>query len=142
MDKILPRLKKLLKKYPYFLEKRNSNLYKHATIVNNQFLDIYSTIKILDLARDIERPITIHKIQNIEHNYIIKVNIKIDNLKKFSFYKTNGINNELLFETNFDKSTNSYSYNFESKSETIIPEDKFFVIIETYDEYLFVKGFS
>lgn len=142
MNEILPRIKKLLKKYPSFFQKYNSNLYKHAFTVNNQFLDLNTAIKILDMSRNIERPIKIRKIQNIEHKYIINVDVSLSNLKKFSFYKEkNNGEIDLIYEEYFDKNTNFYSYNFEDQSDPIIPEDKFFVVLETYDEYLFIKGF-
>lgn len=141
MKQILPRIKQLLKKYPYFLEKHNSNLYKHVKGINNQFLDLYVAIKILGLAKNLEKSIRIHKIQNIEHYYTINVDIFLDNIKKFSFYKDIGNRSELLFEKEFELGINEYLYSFDDKSKNLIPEDKFFVIVETYDEYLFVKGF-
>lgn len=154
-------LKKLLKEFPYFFDKRpGSNFYKTHEVFNNRFKDIYQTLFKVYESFKLEKRLFIWKEQSEPYVYIIHFVCKFPNLKSAKIFK----NQELIYseEFEFDENISAFDYNYEydtrfdlvdemvdeSEEEIsiervpdIIPQDEFLFEIETYDEYIIKKGF-
>lgn len=139
-------LKKLLSKFPYFLDKReNSNFYKSQDVTNKRFQDISQSLFEVDESFSLLKKIWIWKEQEVPYDYTINFLCNCHNLKSVIIYK----NDELLYMEAYssDDKINSFIYSYEGSSyneddeATIIPKDTFKMVVETYDEYSLSKGF-
>ena len=158
-------LKSLLKEYPYFLDKSmDSNFTKTRIVWNNRLKDLNDDLFLVYLAGKITKHILIWKEQNVEYDYKINFAVSLPNLKKVTCYK----NDEIIYmkEYSFEDEVDKFNYihidttqtdevldessNNEDDDEDIepihydppiIPEDKFWIDVETYAEYHLQKGF-
>ena len=65
-------LKKLLSKFPYFLDKReNSNFYKSQDVTNKRFQDISQSLFEVDESFSLLKKIWIWKEQEVPYDYTI-----------------------------------------------------------------------
>ena len=149
-------LKKLLSKYPYFLDKRSvSNFYKSQYVSNQQFQDTYQAIVDVYDSFQLSKRCLVWKDQSIDYVYSINFVANYPNLKRVTCYKNDSViyMEEYTFEDNI--STFFYTYNGTTLNDTaevyhddtggvhynIIPSSTFKVIIETFDEISTGKGF-
>lgn len=150
-------LNNLLKMFPYFFNKEpSSNFYKSQSITNNQFKDLYQSLfEVLESFHILKRCL-IWKVQNEAYNYFIHFVVNCPSIKSVDCYKNDELiySEEYSYEDNVDsfvyiydslndnnETTNSVN-NFESISEeNVIPDAKFRIVVETYDEKILEKGF-
>lgn len=208
----LQRLKETQKLYPLWLDKNyDSNFTKHLRVVNEQNLDLYNSLKKLEYARLLEKPIQIIKKQSEPYVSEITFRTNIPYLKNIIIYRNPTfeekesyigdyrLNYEIegkpLAVISFEEDdVNSYQYvfkygwykdfdgyyneengcfyedssctieitpiknkhyhditsgeyyeytgdNYEIINKEIIPSDVFLIQIETWDNYLFMKGY-
>ncbi|MDO5849322.1 MAG: hypothetical protein Q4P18_07290 [Methanobrevibacter sp.] len=118
---------------------KGSNFHTSESIFNNQFKEIYNNLFKLYLNNKVQKNIWIWKEQDEPHNYNIHFFANFNNLKSVTLYK----NDEVIYTTSFidDNQEHIFNYIHSDTSENIIPSDKFKIIVETYDEYVLVKGF-
>ena len=151
----------MLSKYPYFLDKREvSNLYKVADVNNSVFRQLYDALYDVYIGFHLNKRILIWKEQTEHYNYSIHFVANFDNIKSVKIYKNKGewdsetgdfygliYTEEHELSEEFNHFDYSYTYDLlnEEEDETvevnIIPQDKFFIKVETWDEYTIKKGF-
>ena len=158
-------LKKLLLKFPHFLDKRAvSNFYKSQYVTNESFKGIYQSLFNVIESFRLDKRLVIWKVQSEPYIYSINFVASYPHLKTVKCYKNDNL---IYIETYEDseKTTNFiYSYNFPQENNSlqeilseydaenqdtltipndakIIPDDKFRIEIETYDELKLEKGF-
>ena len=164
-------LKSLLKEYPYFFDKRDSsNFTKTRKIWNNRMVELYDDLFQVYLDSKLQKHILIWKTQEEEYNYKINFAVSIPNLKKVTCYKNDNEiyfeeytleEKKYQFQYEYEDSTpeahnddgsqfnpeydpfNDDPEHIASVPETrlIIPDDKYHIKVETYDEYTILKGF-
>lgn len=139
-------LKKLLNKFPYFIDKRqSSNFYKSQAVTNKGFQDISQALFDVAESFNLSKKVLIWKEQNEPYEYTMNFACNCPNLKRVIIYK----NDELLYMETYsleDKiGTFFYSHEDTSYNENldtiIIPTDTYSIYAETYDEYTLAKGF-
>lgn len=136
---MMDSLKKLLNKFPFFLDKdHGSNFYKSQSVTNNQFKNISNDLYKVYESFHLNKRCMIWKEQHVPNEYQINFIVNYPNLKRVQCYK----NNELIyFEEYTTMNINSFVYVYDGESKSIIPEDIFEVFVETFDEYSIRKGF-
>lgn len=142
-------LKNLLDMFPYFFDKNStSNFFKSQSVTNNQFKNIYQSLFELLESFKLNKRILIWREQNQDYVYVINFVVNFPNLKNITLYK----NDEVIYNKSYlleeHESSFEYSYSnstlndvIEGDIVNIIPTDNFKVIVETYDEYKFIKGY-
>ena len=134
-------LKVLLEEYPYFITKKeDTNQYKSEWVFNQQFQKLYQRIYETYLSTKIEKHILINKVQKEPGKYDLNFYI---NLKNIQIFIDSEIEPELIHSTEFslESETYQYTYTYNGTCDGIIPEDKFYITVETWDEYEFCKGY-
>lgn len=133
------RLKQLQEMYPSFLDRTStSNFTKHLQILNNQLTDLFKSCYKLTFNNSLERPITIQKVQTSPYNAELNITVKLEHIKTVEIYK----NEELVFSSeNETENINIFNYTLDLASREIIPSDKVIVVVNTFDEYKFIKGY-
>ena len=137
-------LKKLLDEYPYFItKKKDSNQYKSEWVFNERFRDLYLQVYETYLSTKLNKHILINKEQYEDHYYTLNFYIKLKNLKSVRIYRDDEYSPMLLQEAHFteESETDHYEYNYVDFSDEVIPSDKFYVEVETWDEYRFLRGY-
>ena len=133
-------MKKLLKKFPYFLKKSSdSNFYKSEHVFNEQFKEIYNDIFQVYESFHLQKRLLVWRSQSEAYEYNINFIANYPNLKSVTCYK----NDEVIYSEayNYEDEVSTFWYVYEGTSETIIPTDKFKIVVESFDEYWLVKGF-
>lgn len=150
-------LKNLLNMFPYFLDKReSSNFYKSQKVSNLQFQNLYQSLSDIHESFHLQKRCLIWKQQDVEYDYFIHFFASYPNLKSIKCYK----NNNLIYieEYNYEDNVDLFIYvydstmdnniftsiindNNENNEKPIIPEDRFHITVETYDEIVIEKGF-
>ena len=157
-------LKKLLQKFPYFLDKSvGSNLYKSQSVTNEQFQDIYQSLFDVIESFHINKKVLIWKEQNEPYLYTIYFIARYPNLKSVKIFKNNNLIHTEEYLNTDEITTFYYFYEgdtqnnildiigeeYEEENEElsdgveaeIIPLDTFYIEIETYNEIIIRKGF-
>ena len=156
---------KLLDKFPYFLNKNmDSNFSKSETVFNEEFKRIYNTLYDAYLSSKLDKHILLWKVQEAPFEYDMCFHVSLPDLKSVTVTRhylemviqevmgDDGTVQEMetFEEKHEDIYTETYEYNehinrFEylesMTSETVIPTDKYTISVETWNEYIAVKGF-
>ena len=154
-------LKNLLSKFPYFLDKtESSNFYKSQFVTNERFKDVYQSLFETVESFHLNKRVLIWKEQFEPYVYSIHFVVNFPNLKSVKILK----NEDIIYSEDYlysDEITSfNYTYSCDDRNEglfslmdesedeelirnesSIIPEDKFILIVETYDEHVIQKGF-
>ena len=152
-------LKSLMDMFPYFFDKSpSSNFYKSQSVTNNQFKNLYQALFNVKESFHLEKRCLIWKEQNVPYDYVINFVANYPHLKSVKCYK----NDTLIYMEEYSEQDNvsSFIYSYDSTEETdtlladveeneeenedtplVIPDDKFSIKVETYDEYIIMKGF-
>lgn len=133
-------LKYFMEKYPFFLSKKSdSNFTKTKKVFNNRLQDISNNIFITYLASKLEKTVLVWKEQEDEYDYIINFIANVPLLKTVTCYK----NDEVIYceSYNYEDNVNTFVYSYEDTSLNVIPDDKFLISVETWEEYTLAKGF-
>ena len=133
-------LKWLLDKFPYFLDKdAGSNFHKSTSVLNENFRDLHNDIFKTHLGNRLQKRVLIWKEQEDEHEYTIQFYVNLSLLKTVTCYK----NDEVIYTESYsyEDKVNTFIYSYEGTSLKLIPDDKFHISVETWDEYLLEKGF-
>lgn len=141
-------LNKLLNYYPQFLT-RLPGTAQHSFVktIRNELLPVYTTLKILDLQENLDRPLLIWKEQNCAGTYDMHFQVLLDNLETVEIYKenTDGTFKLEVSETFTSESeTNQYYHiikDISTENNEIIPSTRYYLHVTTFDEYEFYKGF-
>jgi len=142
-------LKSLLGMFPYFFKKdENSNFYKSQNITNNLLKDVYQALFDTGESFRLGKRVLVWKEQSEAYNYTIHFVANFPYLKTVTLYK----NDTVIYTESFDYDDNVDSFNYSYTHSTlddivgnetpeIIPQDKFKIIAETYEEHCIKKGF-
>ena len=155
-------LKRLMDMFPYFFDKsETSNFFKSQSVTNNQFKNIYQSLFNVVESLHLLKTCLIWKEQTVAYDYVINFIANYPHLKSVKCYK----NDNLIYIEEYleEDNVSSFIYSYDSTDETntllvnlsdgegenqedetevpIIPEDTFSMIVETYDEYIIMKGF-
>lgn len=138
-----PILTNLLSRYPYFFSQNiNSTHYKYHNTLASLISLLKHDTKIMELNNRLRRPLKIWRHQTQPNKHKICYMIEINNIKHASLYQEEKNNNNILLaEQNFEKGINTYNNYHELISNTIIPNNRFYIEIETYEGLIFQKGF-
>ena len=155
----------LLKQFPYFLDKKtSSNFSKSEKVFNDEFKRIYNNLYDVYLASKLNKHILIWKVQEEPYIYDMYFHVSLPYLKSVTITKIaeekviqevegdDGtiIRSESIQEITKDIYTENYEYDdfvdcFEylhsDTSQNIIPDEKYLISVETWDEYSTSKGF-
>lgn len=139
------RLQEYLDQYPQFLDKSpDSNFTRQTMMYNKQRKELLQQCNNLRLSQDLNRPLQIQKIQNQSGLAVFNFYVYIENIKevKIEQYNKENTMTVLVDETFTKENVNNYSYSttLTSTSE-IIPYSNFKLIVDTYDEYHYEKGY-
>ncbi|MBQ2653066.1 MAG: leucine-rich repeat protein [Methanobrevibacter sp.] len=133
-------LEYFMEKYPFFLSKKSdSNFTKTKKVFNNRLQDISNNIFITYLASKLEKTVLVWKEQEDEYDYIINFIANVPLLKTVTCYK----NDEVIYceSYNYEDNVSTFVYSYEDTSVNVIPDDKFLISVETWEEYTLAKGF-
>ena len=133
-------MKKLVDKFPFFLKKSSdSNFYKSEFVFNEQFKEIYNDLFQVYESFHLQKRLMVWRSQSEAYNYSINFIANYPYLKSVTCYK----NNEVIYTKSYSYEDNvsTFTYIYDGSSQTIIPTDKFKIMVETYEEYSLVKGF-
>ena len=160
----------LLKRFPYFLDKKTtSNFSKSERVFNDEFKEVYNNLYDVYLASKLNKHLLIWKVQEEPYNYDMYFHVSLPYLKSVTITKIveekilqdfdiedeNGEvisveTRETIQEITEDIYTETYEYSdfidcFEylhsDTSQNIIPDEKYLLKAETWDEYTTNKGF-
>ena len=139
------KLQEYLDQYPQFLDKSpDSNFTRQTMVYNKQRKELLQQCNNLRLSQDLNRPLQIQKIQNQSGLAVFNFYVYIENIKevKIEQYNKENTMTVLVDETFTKENVNNYSYSttLTSTSE-IIPYSNFKLIVDTYDEYHYEKGY-
>ena len=158
-------LKYLLKKYPFFLDKKeSSNFTKTKKVFNNRLQDVTNDVFKVYLAGKIDKHVLIWKVQEQPHFFDIHFHVSLDyiqfveiirNYTKISYQEITLDDgtvetvefkeeiDEVIYTESFeyDDNIDKFEYLYEGYSQTIIPEEKFKINVKTWEEYSLTKGF-
>ena len=137
-------LKYFLKKYPFFLNKKeDSNFTKTKKVFNNRLRDVSNDIFQVYLAGMLEKHVLIWRVQEQAYDFDIHFHVSLDYIKSVEIIRFKGEIEEVIYSETFtyEDSINKVEYLYEGHSETIIPPDKFMIYVTTYEEYTITKGF-
>lgn len=113
-------------------------------VYNKQRKELLQQCNNLALSQDLNRPLQIQKIQNQSGLAVFNFYVYIENIKevKIEQYSKENTMTVLVDETFTKENVNNYSYSttLTSTSE-IIPYSNFKLIVDTYDEYHYEKGY-
>lgn len=153
-------LKKLLHSFPHFFDKTpRSNFHKVQEVFNKQFQKLDQAVFETYESFKLDKRCFIWKEQNEPYVYTMHFVANFPNLKSVKIYK----NDELIYseDFNYEDNINSVDYSYECDTRLgihnnsneefedtvmifepdIIPQDKFLLLVETYDEHIIKKGF-
>lgn len=147
-------LKKLLDKFPYFLDKgKGSNFTKSERVFNNRFTKVYNDLFEVYLSGKIDKKVFIWKEQSVPYSYSMNFLVLLPDLKEVKVEKVTISNEdnieemEIITDTIYRKSYEKgeeYDYFHhieECHEETPLPKAKYIITAITYDEMELVKGF-
>lgn len=133
-------MKKLLDKFPYFLNKdKSSNFYKSEKVFNEWFGMVDNDLFQTYMSEYIRKPMLIWKEQTKPYEYKIHFLVIVDNLESVTLYKNDEVIYTKSYEISEDNRAFYFAYNDESLN--IIPDDTFTVKVYTGDEYTLEKAY-
>lgn len=133
-------LRRLLKKFPYFIEKKEgSNFYKSESVFNAWFRDISQDLMETYLSQHLKKPLLIWKCQDHDYEATIHFLAVVDNLKSARVLK----NGDCIYmeEYKYGSFSKVFYWEHSEVSDSPITDAEFVLEIETWDEYKFRKGF-
>lgn len=158
-------LETFLKEYPFFFDKRSdSNFTKTKKVFNNRLQDLNNDIFKVYLASKLEKHLLIWKVQEQPHYFDIHFHVSLPYIKSVEIIRnydkvttqqitledgtTKNVTNvenidEVIYSEsfNYDDNINKFEYLYEGYSKTIIPEERYKINVETWEEYILTKGF-
>ena len=129
-----------LDKFPVFLNKEeSSNFYKSSTVLNTNFKDIYNDLFKTHLGHRLQKRVLIWKEQSVESSYTINFFVNVPYLKTVTCYK----NDSAIYSESYSYTdeADTFIYSYDDSSQTIISDDKYYIAVETWEEYSLQKGF-
>ena len=135
-----------LEMFPYFFDKKEtSNFFKSQSVTNKQFQDIYNDLFFVYESFHLDKRCLVWKEQSEPYYYTINFVVNFPLLKRVSIYK----NDELIYieQYNYSDGISNFIYSYEGDTlddisdNKIVPDDRFVINIETYEEYYIEKGY-
>lgn len=133
-------MKKLMDKFPYFLNKtKSSNFYKSEDVFNDWFSMMDNDLFKTYISGYLRKPILIWKEQTEPYKYKMHFLVILDNLESVKLYK----NDEAIYTKSYEIGEDNKVFYFAYKGESlnIIPDDTFIVKVYTSDEYSLEKAY-
>lgn len=133
-------LKWFLSKFPFFLNKNEgSNFYKSSYVINDSFKDFNQDLFNTHLSHRLDKRVLVWKEQEEDNDYTMNFYVHLPYLKMVNVYK----NDSLIYSESYEYAdeVNTFVYSHDDTSLNVIPEDKFHVTVETWEEFVLAKGF-
>lgn len=133
-------MRKLLAKFPWFLNKHDdSNFYKSETVFNKRFRELYEDIFKVYESFQIEKSMWVYKVQEDSESCKLYFFANFENIKCVEILQ----NDEVIYTESydFDEEKQLFMYNVEVPLENMLLTDKFVLRVETYTEYVLEKGY-
>ena len=130
----------LLDKFPVFLNKNtDSNFYKSTTVLNSNLKEVWNDIFKTHLSHRLDKRVLIWKEQEEPGVYEMNFYVHLPYLKMVNVYK----NDSLIYSESYEYSdeVDTFVYSLDETSENIISKDKYYVTVETWEEFVLAKGF-
>ena len=158
-------LEYFLKKYPFFLDKKeDSNFTKTKKVFNNRLQEVINEGFKVYLAGKLDKHVLIWKVQEQPHYFDIHFHVSLDFIKSVELIKSyvrissqevtldDGTVETVEFKEEieeviytesfeYEDNINKFEYLHEGYSQTIIPEERFKINVVTWEEYSLTKGF-
>jgi hypothetical protein len=148
-------LKQILDDYPRFFTKDpTSNHVKYHTVVASEFLQLKQQQYIVELAKNISRPLKLWREQNVPNLYSINYEVNLPDIKRVQLFQE-GITTPLQDSGILQKGSGIFVNDIETApvsiniftdsldnitSDTTIPSTRYYIVVEDYHENLLSKG--
>lgn len=118
-------MKKLLDKYPYFLDKNvTSNFYKVVNVQNEIYKLIYQSLFNVYESFHLNKKLLVWKDQEVPYDYTIHFVANYPNLKNVKILKNDNLIYMEEYESEDETSTFTYDYKFDTRNDILlIPSD-------------------
>jgi len=139
-------LDKILHDYPRFFTKDpDSNHVKYHTIVEKEYLQLKRQQYLVELAKNIKRPVKLWKEQSSPYSYMMNFEVNMKDIKSVKLYDYTGEllynSGELIYDSGIlPEGVNTFFDSYNVISDEIIPTIKYFLEVEDYHDNQFYKG--
>lgn len=117
-------MKKLLDKYPYFLDKNvTSNFYKVVNVQNETFKLIYQSLFNVYESFHLNKKLLVWKDQTVPYSYVLHFVANYPNLKTVKILKNDDLIYMEEYATADENSTFNYDYHFDTRNDILIISD-------------------
>lgn len=131
-------LKRILDYYPRFYDKRQSSFhYRYHEIISKGYQGLETDAYRVELSRRIIRPLQIWRDQVNDYLFEMKFRVRLNNIRQVTVY----INKDAVVRRDFEEGIDEFDYGFSAESETVIPTDKYVLVVLDWNDNMFVKGF-
>lgn len=131
-------LKKLLDKYPYFLDKNvTSNFYKFANVQNENFKGLYQAIFDVYEGFHLNKKLSVWKEQTSPYEYTVRFHADYPRIKNVKIYKNNNTIYIREYSNEDDESSFDYSYTHDTRNDlefTEVADEDDEITVLTYEE--------
>lgn len=141
-------LYKLSLMFPYFLNKvEDSNFMRNNRVLNSEFQEAYNRLFLIYVGYHLDHGVFIQRIQNESNHQYINFLVYINNIQKIIIYESSNNIEEPFKEIHsvdfkYEDNQKEYTFNYETiDSENIIPDKKYKIQVETYNEEKIIKGY-
>jgi len=130
------------KLFPSFYNtEEGSNIHKHITILAKQDAKLKESLFLIKLGTQINRPLTIQKIQNQFYTEELHFKVTLQNIKNVKI--ENKTDNTIIHEHTFEEPGNNYFEYDTTINDTVnpVPATKILLTVETFEGYILTKGY-
>lgn len=129
------------KLFPSFYNTDNdSNIHKHITVLAKQDTKLKEALFLIKLSTQINRPVSIQKIQQQFYTEDLIFRVTLQNIKTVLI--ENKTENTIIHEHTFEEPGNNYfEYTTKITDSNPVPLTKILLTVETFEGYIIQKGY-